>query len=309
MAKESSGLSGLTAADHFLVGVRDVLKRLRLNRLVSTARALLYLGPWRIVPQFLIQIFRPPLAPRTTEPSLLGALDAGAIAAAVRQDSMAVAGLLSQELVGNLRTLTDNLPPGQYKLMHHLDADVRRLTEDPGIMSVLRNYLRAEPELLEATIFISEPRSKEPKRFHFDYAGWQSLCVFVYLSDVTEDATPHVVIKGSHREMGLRDFIRRTIDPEDALRQFGPAVHTITGPAGTVFFENFEAFHRRGDGDQRRALLILLYASHRSWFSRGRTSRIHAEKRARAYMKYRSPSAAPVVRHASDSQQVGPSRP
>jgi hypothetical protein len=54
-----------------------------------------------------------------------------------------------------------------------------------------------------------------------------------------------------------------------------------------VFFENTEAFHRRHPGNDRRVMLNLLYGSHRSWLSLGRTSRAHIEKRLREYDRLR----------------------
>jgi hypothetical protein len=265
------------------------------RRLVTTSRTIFHFGPWRVIPKRLIQLLRPAVnpGPEAAKRSMLGDLDANAIADEVRKNSVAVAGVLPAEFVDRLRILTDRLPVDQYKMMHQVDPDVRQLAEDPAVLSVLRAYLRAEPVLLESSIFITErnasrPPKLRPRPFHFDYAGWDSLSVFVYLSDVTAESSPHTVARGSHRDVGIRAVLQGCLTTEEAQLKYGDSIQVITGPAGTLFFENAEAFHCRGEGNKRRVLLVLLYASHRNWLSFGRTSRKHRTMRAQAYERFRA---------------------
>jgi len=95
------------------------------------------------------------------------------------------------------------------------------------------------------------------------------------------------VARGSHREIGPRDALRGTIDDDEARRRFGDRIQTVVGPAGTLFFENTEAFHRRLPGADHRVMLNLLYASHRGWLSHGRTSSRHLARRADRYRQAR----------------------
>jgi hypothetical protein len=224
--------------------------------------------------------------------SLLGSIDPEATARELRRNSVAIAGVLPAEFVRRQREITDRLPYNEYKLVHHVDDDLRQLTEDPGLMAVLRAYLRSEPELLEVSLFVSKPEQDIPDQgqnaFHFDYAGWESLNVFVYLSDVTESSSCHVVAKGSHRDVGFFDVLRGSLTKQDGARRFGDSIQSITGPAGTLFFENTEAFHRRNKGNERRVMLCLLYASHRSFLSHGRAGKEDVEIRDRAYAELRS---------------------
>lgn len=264
----------------------------RLLPSVRIARQLIHFGPWRIIPRFFIQRLRPAAVEhRPFADSLLPNLDPVAVADEIRQNSVAVAGVLPLELVSRLRAITDRLPIGDYQLMHSIDDDVRRLADDPKIKATLRAYLQCEPVLLESTLVITKPHDggalSEQNYFHFDYAGWDSLNLFVYLSDMNIDASCHVIARGSHRDVGFRDILRGHLDDDEALQRFGDSIETITGPAGTLFFENTEAFHRRYPGNERRVMLNLLFASHRNLLSHGRTSRQHMQRRKQAYERKR----------------------
>jgi len=280
------------SSDLLLNVVRRQLKRHHLIPALRVLRLLLHFGPWRAIPRFLIRQLRPVARIQDDEQaSLLGPLDVNAIAEEVRQNSVAVAGMLSPEAVSRLRAITDRLPVNDYQRMDQIDLDVHELSNDPTIKNVLRAYFKCEPALLECTLVITGPYEthgiSQQNAFHFDYAGWESLNVFVYLSDVKAGSSCHIVAKGSHRKVGLRDVLCGSLNDADAVRRFGSHIQPITGSAGTVFFENTEAFHRRHPGNDRRVMRNLLYGSHRSWLSLGRTSRAHIEKRLREYDRLR----------------------
>lgn len=253
---------------------------------VRIIRQLFHFGPWRTLPRYLIRQLRPPRFEPVND-SLLHMLDPETIATELRHHSVAAAGILPAPFVDRLRAITEKLPVGDYQLMHFVDDDIHRLVNDPAIRNVLRAYFRSEPELLESSLVITHPYRGGPLNqqnlFHFDYAGWESLNVFVYLSEMGANSSCHVVARGSHRSIEIGDILRGTLTCEEALRRFGPRIQTIMGPPGTIFFENTEAFHRRLPGNERRAMLNLLYASHRSLLSHGRTSRLHMQNRQKLY--------------------------
>ncbi len=281
-----------TLLDYHFNSLRHQLTKHNLISLVQAARALVHFGPWRVVPKKVIQQLRPP---RQTcdgsSISLLENLDATAITDELRQNSVAIAGVLPSDFVQRLRSVTDHLPCDHYQLMHLIDDDIRRLSEDPSVQNVLRAYLKAEPVLLESTLLVNLSYEtnglNDQNSFHFDFAGWDSLNVFVYLTDVTIDSSPHTVAKGSHRDVSVRDALRGALSDDEALQRFGNTIQSITGPAGTVFFENTEAFHRRHPGNERRVMLNLLFASHRSYLSHGRTSNDEIKRRTLAYEQLR----------------------
>jgi hypothetical protein len=270
--------------------VRRAVNGLKLSATLHKVRQLFHFAPWRLGPIYAIQKLRPPLDSNDKcRESILGDIDAELIAEDIRQDSVAILGQLPADLVSRLRKITDQLPPEEYQLVHQINDDVRRLTRDPGIKKILRAYLKSEPVLLESSLFVSRsgqsPREHKQNSFHFDYAGWASLNLFVYLTDVEEESSYHIVAKGSHRDIRIADVLRGSITLAEAENRFGGSIENITGPAGTLFFENTEAFHRRHFGSGRRVMLNLLFSSHRSLLSRGRASSKKIAKRNREFQK------------------------
>ncbi|MCW8194726.1 hypothetical protein F6455_08005 [Proteobacteria bacterium 005FR1] len=269
-----------------VIALRRTLKRTGLLPLARDLRAIMVLGPWRVIPRFLIRQLRPAAPLNTIDDSVLtGILDPIAIAEEIHRNSIAIEGALPRDMTDRLRILAERLPAGEYQDMHRIDDDVRRLSEDVAIRNVLRSYFRCEPELIGATLDISSDESFDPKglhEFHIDYPGWESLCVFVYLNDITSDKSYHLVAKGSHRRRGVKGLLRRRISDEEAQRRFGPSLQAVLGPAGTIFFENTEAYHRRQPGkEKRRALLKLTYLSHRGILTQGRGSKEQFARTAR----------------------------
>lgn len=287
----SNKFSGIWGA--LLSALRRSPIKSKLSSTLHILRQLIHFGPWRVVPNYLIRRLRPAVVlPHEYKTSLLNVVDSDALAMEVRKNSVAIAGVLPQDFVSRQRKVTDRLPYNEYKLVHQVDDDLRRLTEDPGIKCVLRAYLKCEPVLLEASLFVSMPERDIPDQdqnsFHFDYAGWESLSVFVYLTDVGERSSCHVVARGSHRDVGFLDILRGPLTAAEGQRKFGSAIERVMGPAGTVFFENTEAFHRRHKGNERRVMLCLLYASHRSLLSHGRAGGDDVEARNRVYEELRA---------------------
>lgn len=275
--------------------LRRILRRTKVSAVVRIARLLIHFGPWRSLAKYVIRIIRPPVrSSASTRPSFLPLFDPVKVTDELKENSVAIVGVVDSELLKALRFRTKNLPVDHYKLIHHIDPDIQRLAEDPAIKAVLRNYLKCEPVLLEATIAITEGNGVNSQNsLHFDYAGWESMNVFVYLTDVTDRSSYHMVAQGSHRDIKLRDLFRSGVLSEDeAQRRFGSRIKPIIGEAGTLFFENTEAFHCRKLSAERRVLLNMLYASHQSCLSHGRTTKKHMYRRAMIYREQIEPSAS-----------------
>lgn len=283
---------GLTWSDVSLESFRRWLNQNGWLRWARAARLLVHFGPWRPLFRSLVRLSRPAAnADLPLSDALLPTLDAESTSAEVRRNSVAVAGVLPEPFVQELRRITDDLPTDHYQLSHLIDENIRRLSEDPAVLATVRSYLGCEPVLLESTLTVTEgmPRDASGQNFfHFDYAGWDSLNVFIYLTEVNQSSACHTVARGSHRNIRWRDLLREVMSDEQAGKRFGDTVVPILGPAGTVFFENTEAFHRRQPSPERRVMLNLLYASHRNWLSHGRTSSTHIRAQRAAYAKARS---------------------
>lgn len=256
------------------VRIREFLRQSpRLTGTLQAARASFHFGPWRHVARAAIRWRRPPRRADATPAQV--PLEVPALVRTLKADGMARAGVLPPDALCRLRRLTDELPPGEYGDVHE-HPDVRALVFDADVMAVVRSYLGAEPELLECSIVVGDAEDPTKtdiaaqRHFHFDFAGWQSLNLFVYLTDADEMSGGHQVVVGTHRNRSLRDAVRHVIGEDEILTRFPGRLRTILGPAGTMFFEDTESFHRRLILTRRRVLLNVLYASHRSWASEGR---------------------------------------
>ena len=251
--------------------------------MVRALRALVHFGPWRSLARQYFRMRRPPRPTSALIPSVIPDLDPVSVADSVRSNSVCIVGCLPLPIVNDIRRLTDQLPPNEYGSFDEQHPAVQRLVEDRGVIAVARRYFRAEPILLECNLVVQESEvgrrisATSQRRFHFDYAGWHSLNLFVYLSDVEADSGAHQVVAGTHKQKRVWDAIRPSLDDDEVERRFGAKVRTIAGPAGTLFFEDTEAFHRRVAVRRRRVMLNILFASHRSAFSRGRLVKQHRE--------------------------------
>ena len=249
---------------------------------LHSARALVHFGPWRHAVRAVIRWKRPPLRGNATRAAGSLPLNAPELARTLGRDGMVRAGQLPPDVLRRVRAITDDLPPGEYGHFEE-QPDIGALVLGADVLDVVRGYLGAEPELLECNLVVGQ--AEDPVRtpvhsqrhFHFDFAGWQSLNLFVYLTDVAEDSGAHQVVIGTHRGRQLRDAIRPWVPDGEIEARYPGRVRTIAGPAGTMFFENTEAFHRRLMLRGRRVMINALYASHRSWSSAGRLTPRYSE--------------------------------
>lgn len=270
--------------DPTLKAFRRALHRApRFAAALRAGRAAVHFGPWRRSAQQLIRRLRSEAAAIDGASAAFPGLDVEAAASALHRQSAYVAGVIGTPGCQRLVDLASRLETGHFELVHEACEDVRSIVDDAGVQRLLRKYFGCPGVLLESTLVVTAPNRplSSQNYFHFDFAGWQSLNLFVYLSDVSVDTGPHEVALGSHRTIGIRDVLNPQVSDDRAKTRFGSSIQTITGPAGTAFFENTEAFHRRRPDGGRRAMLNLLFASHRGFFSRGRTSRDHRRRRDR----------------------------
>jgi hypothetical protein len=272
-----------TSAPSIPFRIRKVLRATpALTTTLNAARALVHFGPWRHAARAVIRWKRPPLHEGVTRPASILSLNARELSRTLRGDGMARAGQLPPDVVRSVRAITDDLPPGEYGDFHE-QPDIRALVLGADVLNVVRDYLGAEPALLECNLVVgqAEDPARTPvhvqRHFHFDFAGWQSLNLFVYLTDVEDDSGAHQVVLGTHRVRKVRDAIRPWVPDDEINARYPGRVRTIAGPAGTMFFENTEAFHRRLIFKRRRVMLNVLYASHRSWSSEGRLTPKYAD--------------------------------
>ncbi|MCW8108535.1 hypothetical protein OPS25_08505 [Alteromonas ponticola] len=193
-----------------------------------------------------------------------------------RSDGLVVLGKLPEQYIDNLRRKIDYLAWNGYRLVHEVADEIFQLSQDPALISLLLTYFKREPKLIKASLFVTGPETGLPDHnqnlFYFDYAGWESLNVFVHLTDVNAQSSFYIYVKGSAQKIGLRDVIRHCVPSNEINDRFNTSVTPIVGAAATIFIENAEGFHRRHKGSECRLLSNLLYTSHGNLLSYGRAT-------------------------------------
>jgi hypothetical protein len=252
-----------------------------LFRALRSGRAIIHFGPWRHAARGMIRLLRPPR--QDAMPPKLSAfrLDIALILETLRTEGVAPVGLLPPDELRCIRAITNELPPGEFGEFDEV-PEVRTLTE--AAASVARRYLMAEPELLECSLFVAQAENPSSpiaydsdRRFHFEDAGWHSLSLFLYLTDVSEDSGARQVVIGTHRALTVWDALRGSFSESEIQARYPRRIRTITGPAGTMFFEDTAAIHRRQLHTRRHVILHILFVSRRSWASKGRSIRRYSD--------------------------------
>lgn len=245
-----------------------------LLRLARSARAVMHFGPWRPLARALIRHSRPPMRVLNSSGCTISFPNAARLNSDLRADGIAHAGLLETSVLQRVRAISDNLPAGEYAEFQVI-PDVCALTECAA--NIARDYLQAEPELLECSLFISNPEIRSTERkldsdcdFYFEDAGWHSLSLFVHLTEFSKESGAYQFVVGTHRTMTLQEAVRGVF-PESAIRtRYSDRLRSFTGPPGTLLFADTTAIHRRRIYSKRHAIIHILFVSHRSWASRGR---------------------------------------
>lgn len=155
-----------------------------------------------------------------------------------------------------------------YRLRNpHLREDlVSELVYDPLVVGIAREYFGMEPLLLGTRIWWSFPSGERtgdgsvPEYgFHYDIDDYKFLKLFFYLVPVDLDTGPHVIVDGTHtRKTFFEKFHRRLTDQEVAHRYPG-RIRTMTGDAGTGFFEDTSCYHKGTNPKKPRLILEVEY--------------------------------------------------
>ena len=141
----------------------------------------------------------------------------------------------------------------------------------PAIVDFVEMALGCVPTLYSINAWWSFPATSPTGHgaqfFHRDNDDWRFITMFLYLTDVDEEAGPHQLIKGSHTLEGMTALIEKARArgedvPLDALasfsgdnyfagafastceRAFRDDTVNVVGPSGTIFMANTVAAHR-----------------------------------------------------------------
>ena len=125
---------------------------------------------------------------------------------------------------------------------------------DPLLLNVARHYLGGEAKLITTRIWWSFPTksaseadlSRASFKYHFDLDDWRLLKFFFYLSDVDDDAGPHVYVRGSHKRRRIKHQLTLLVghSAEEVLAFYGEEnAITVTGGGGTGLVGDPFGFH------------------------------------------------------------------
>ncbi len=120
------------------------------------------------------------------------------------------------------------------------------LANHPDILAAAELWFGCKPTIDNIGASWSYPgreTAKGAQRFHRDFDCSRSFKLFIYLTDVDQDAGPHVYVRGSSRTARLESARAQT---DEAIHEtFGKdAVMTLEAPAGSWFLEDVYGFHK-----------------------------------------------------------------
>jgi len=119
--------------------------------------------------------------------------------------------------------------------------------------------------------FATSTPPQDSQLWHRDPEDYYILKMFVYLSDVGEDAGPVTYAAGSHLKVGLprepsyikrRGDAKRTEDSQMAKVLPSEQWIQVTGPKGTIIFADTRGFHKGGLARERdRVMYLCMFTS------------------------------------------------
>ena len=91
--------------------------------------------------------------------------------------------------------------------------------------------------------FPSTESGSDVQAFHRDSDDWRYVKVMVYLTDVYDDAGPHVYVLGTH--LGKPSLRLQHYSDESVLRTYGAdRIVSVTGPSGLGFAVDTAGIHK-----------------------------------------------------------------
>jgi len=132
------------------------------------------------------------------------------------------------------------------------------LANDPFVLAAVERVFGCQPTISYIAAWWSLPghaHGEQAELFHRDVDDWRFLKLFVYLTDVDDDAGPHAFVPGSQASVQLRR-VRRYSEAEVTNAFGADAVTVFRGPRGTSFLEDTSGLHR-GLPPRARSRLVL----------------------------------------------------
>jgi hypothetical protein len=123
---------------------------------------------------------------------------------------------------------------------------ILNIANSPKYLSIASKFLGCQPTISLITAWWSyggRSKAVDAENFHRDVDDWKFLKFFTYLTDVDDEAGPHVYVKNSSNSDKLIDL--RRFEDKEVEETFGKEnVLSITGKAGSTFMENTYGIHK-----------------------------------------------------------------
>ena len=146
-----------------------------------------------------------------------------------------------------LETIPDDVRRTSYPLDVVLAAPhIVGMMNRKDVLDVAGRYLDCRPTISGIGLHWSLPSKTGESAvqvFHRDPDDWRFLKLFVYLTNVDEDAGPHEYVRGSHVHSGRVRSSR--YEDEEVLSRYGQtSLERVLGPAGTAFIADTWGIHK-----------------------------------------------------------------
>lgn len=129
---------------------------------------------------------------------------------------------------------------------------------ETDLRPVAESYLGPRSRLLNSQVWITFPGATAEMNkdfgWHYDVDDFKFLKFFCYLSDVDDISGPHSIVPSSHKSRHAYRFFNRQVD-DRTVEKFGSPM-TITGKAGSCFFEDTIIYHK-GNAPRSKHRIIL----------------------------------------------------
>jgi hypothetical protein len=225
---------------------------------------------------------RPVAAGRKTAPSMFGDIEPKAVAESLRRQGLFSGLILPEEIHREIARFAIETPCFgnfdrrlEFLAGEHAEAERRfgrpilsghhyeralqceavvAVQRDPLLLEIAKHYLGDQAQLITTRTWWSFPTKSASEadislasfKYHFDLDDWRMLKFFFYLSDVDENAGPHVFVRGSHSRRRLKHQLTLLVGhPSEEIVEFygKDSVTTLTGKAGFGFVEDPFGFH------------------------------------------------------------------
>ena len=150
----------------------------------------------------------------------------------------------------------------------NFDNFIFNMAKSDFFLNIARYYLNSKKITCKVECFISNPisisdeeKKKNSQFFHYDLDYKKFLKIFVYLSDVNEQAGPHIFVNETHKKKFLKHILAERISDAEVIQVYGREKLSIfTGKSGSVIIEDTFGLHKgQTPISESRAVLILEY--------------------------------------------------